>query len=88
MPNGRDCVPAGSLADPVRHDPLAAPGCEDDIRGRSDHGLRGDEAVPGRRSVTKLRKDVLAPGDLDELRDPANPADQRIVPLLEIDPIR
>ena len=34
----------------------------------------------------QLRKHVLAAGDLDQLGHPADAADQRIVPFLEIDP--
>src|SRR6202040_4323804 len=45
-----------------------------------------DNSVFGGLLFSQVGKHILATGDLDEFRDPANAADERIVPLLEINP--
>ncbi len=46
---------------------------------------RIDDALLRTLLAAKLGKGIDAAGDLDQLRDPADAADQRIVPFLEID---
>ena len=47
--------------------------------------LRGNDTVFGGLVFSQSGECVPATGDLDEFRDPANAADERFVPLLEID---
>src|SRR6267154_850466 len=65
---------------------LATPGADDQIRLPRDHLLGFHNTVLGCALISKLGEDVDATGDLDELRDPRNAGDQRIVPLLEEHP--
>src|ERR1700730_7683300 len=84
VPYRRDRIPAGSLPDLARNDLLAAPRGENDVGRRSDHVMWRDNSVFGGLLFSQFGKHILATGDLDEFRDPANAADERIVPLLEI----
>lgn len=68
----------------LRHDLLAAPGSENDVGRGGDHGVRRDNSIFGRFLFAQMRKDVLAAGNLDQLRNPTDAADERIVPFLEI----
>src|ERR1700726_978014 len=84
IPYCRDRIPSGSLSDLVQNDLLAAPRGDNDVGRRSDHVMWRDNSVFGSLLISQFRKHILATGDLDEFRDPANAADERIVPLLEI----
>src|ERR1700722_16719096 len=60
--------------------------------GRQDHvrcgvapQIRGDDPVFRGLLKSQVRQDVLAAGDLDQFGNPADAADQGIVPFLEID---
>jgi hypothetical protein len=82
--NRRDRIPAGSLPNLVGNNLFAAPRGENDVGRSSDHILWQNNTVFGGLLLSQIGKHLLATGDLDELRDPANAADERIVPLLEI----
>jgi hypothetical protein len=84
IPNRRDHIPSGSLPDLVRNNLLAAPRGENDIGRRSDHVLWQNDPGFGGLLFSQFGKHLLATGDLDEFRDPANAADERVVPFLEI----
>src|SRR6202022_2285458 len=78
-------VPARPLSDLVRNDFLAAPRRQDHIRLSGAHEIRRNDPVLRGLLKPHARQDVLAAGDLDQLGDPADAADQGIVPFLEID---
>src|SRR6185312_13199684 len=65
---------------------LAAPRADDDV-GIAPHDLRviGNDAVLAARLPRQFRKTVVAAGNADQLGDPADRADVRLVPLLEVD---
>src|SRR4051812_32229244 len=70
----------------LRPELLAAPGAEDDFGVASDHlASIGDRAAGGALRKRKFLEDILTAGDLDELAHPADAADHRLVPLLEVD---
>src|SRR5690606_36352993 len=83
----RNRVPAGAGGDLVGAEFLPAPGTEDDV-GRAAHDLAGVFQDPRLRERLQraLREDVVAAGDADELGDPADSGDRRLVPFLEVDP--
>src|SRR5688572_15215553 len=64
---------------------LAAPRAEDHI-GRAPRHLQriGDDAVLAERFTRELGEAVVATGDPDQFRHPANTGDLRLVPLFEI----
>jgi hypothetical protein len=64
---------------------LAAPGADDDVRLASNDLLRGDDPISGGPSCGAIGKNIDAAGDLDELRNPGNPGNERLVPFLEKD---
>jgi hypothetical protein len=80
-----DLIPAGAGPNAIRHDLFAAPGGEDHVRAGRRDGVRRDDPVLGRGTRAKMAADVVAAGDLDQLGNPADPGDQRLVPLLEED---
>src|SRR3984893_11209663 len=84
IPYCRDRIPAGSLPDLARNDLLAAPRRDNDVGRRSNHVMWRDDTVFSGLLFSQFGKHILATGDLDEFRDPADAADERIVPLLEI----
>jgi hypothetical protein len=63
---------------------LAAPRGKNDVGRCSDHVPWRNDTVFGSHLFSQFGERLLATGDLDEFRDPVNPADERIVPLLEI----
>src|SRR5579863_4388286 len=75
-------------------DLFSAPRSQDHVRISRDNLVRAYDAVLRLAMCKQLRfrhfgpkhfgKDRLAAGDLDQLLDPPDPADQRIVPLLEV----
>src|ERR1700730_2031328 len=80
----RDRIPAGSSPDLIRNDLLAAPRGENDVGHGSNYVPWRNNTVFGSLLFSQLGKHLLASGDLDEFRDPANSANERIVPFLEI----
>ena len=81
----RDPLPAGPARDQRRVDRLAAPRGEDDLGIALDDGVGRDDAALGRVLVAQLGEDVAAARDLDDVRHPADPGDERVHPLLEVD---
>src|ERR1700730_5505459 len=86
IPYCRDRIPSGSLSDLARNDLLATPRGDNDVGRRSDHVMWRDNSVFGSLLFSQFGKHLLATSDLDEFRDPANATDERIVPLLEVNP--
>ena len=82
--DGGHLIPAGPGGDGVRPHGLAAPRGDDHFGVSPNDLLRGHDAVLSELGVTKLREDRIAAGDLDELLDPLDAGDQRLVPFLEI----
>jgi hypothetical protein len=70
MRSGRKCLP--------HQEPMMIRRGGDDLLGRRP-------SVLGQRRTGTLGEDVLAAGEFDQLRGPADTADQRLVPFLEID---
>src|SRR5262245_48955090 len=84
--HGGDRLPARALGHGVAIYVPAAPRGQDDLR-IAPHDLLGRNATPRRASLpAQLGEDVAAASDLDQLRHPADAGNQRIRPLLEIDP--
>jgi hypothetical protein len=79
-----DRIPPGPLSDFIRNDLLATPRGENDVWRRSNHVIWRNDTVFGGLLFSQFGERLLATGDLDEFRDPVNPADERIVPFLEI----
>ena len=70
--------PAGSvLGFCSGHDLLAAPGGEDDVRAAATTASGATMRVLRRTARFQFHKHVVATGDLDQFRDPADSADQR-----------
>src|SRR6185312_5973236 len=80
-------LPPGPSRHSLRAKPLAAPGTEHDIRSAA-HDLAGvaQDAVLAERTRGALGKDIVAAGDADQFTDPADAADERLVPFLEVHP--
>ena len=78
-------LPARAVGDPFRAHGLAAPRRDDDVRPSLDHGLDATMRSLAELRVAKLGKDRIAAGDLDQLLDPPDAGDQRVVPFLEVD---
>jgi hypothetical protein len=78
-------IPTGSRGNLVGSEFLAAPGTEDDVR-RAAHDFEriGEDSVATERPIRHFREHVVAARDADQLRDPADAAEQRLVPFLEI----
>src|SRR5579859_7245586 len=87
VPHRRHRLPAGARSHGLGAELLAAPGAEDDVRLAADHlgGVRHD-ALPGERLPGQLREYIDAARHADELRDPGDAGDLRLVPFLEIHP--
>lgn len=83
--HGRDHAPSGPLRDPFRPHLLAAPRGEDGVGRGGDDGFGRDDAILCFLLAREMRKDILAAGNADQFRHPADATDQRIVPFLEID---
>src|SRR6185312_2345948 len=81
----RDVAPARARRHLLRLEFLAAPGTEDDVGRAPRHLLRvGDDPLPAEGLNRQLGKTVFAACDADQLGDPADARDQRLVPFLEI----
>jgi hypothetical protein len=72
-----------SRHDALRSEFLPAPRADDQIRFPRHHRLSRHNTVSGRALLPTIEEDVDAAGDLDELRDPPNSGDQRLVPFFE-----
>ena len=81
-----DLLPSRPRRDALGPELLAAPGCEHHVRF-APHDLVGIAMMrsAGRVRSGPLGKNVFAAGDLDQLAHPADAADHRLVPFLEID---
>ena len=83
----RHAGPAGACGHPLGSKLLAAPRADDQVGRGGDHLLQvGDDAVAAQRRSRPLWKDVVATGHADQFADPADRADRRLVPFLEIHP--
>src|SRR5277367_2010581 len=82
----RHRVPTGSGRHLIGTEALAAPRTEDDIRSAA-HDFAGvrEDAILAQRTQRALREYIVAAGDADQLADPTNSRDERLVPFLEID---
>src|ERR1700676_2837443 len=78
-------APSGAASNAVRNDLLAAPRREDHVRCGGADDIGQDDPVLGGLLKPQVRQDVFAAGDLDQFGNPADAADQRFVPFLEID---
>src|SRR5215469_130766 len=68
---------------PFRSELLAAPRAEYQIGFPCDHLVDRHQTILGCGLTCPIGEDVDAASDLDQLRNPPNSGDQRIVPLLE-----
>src|SRR5216683_802010 len=84
--NRADALPARPVPDGLHVHMLAAPRGEDDLGVTPGDLGRIHHSLPRRGLVPQLGEDVAAAGDLDNLGDPPDTRDQRVVPLLEVDP--
>ncbi len=84
--DGWNGAPALTLHEPLGLEFLSAPGTNDDI-GCAPYDLVGvgDNALFRAMRRRQLRKAIIATGDADEFRDPANTGNHWIIPLLEVD---
>src|ERR1700728_10278 len=80
----RYAVEARSVGDLLGTKLLAAPRSDDDVRLAVYYVLRRYDAVLGRFAGCAVGKNIDAARDLDQLRHPADAADDGIVPFLEI----
>jgi len=69
---------------PVEAD--TAPGSDDHLRVSADDLARIYNPVFGQWPISEFRKDWLPAGDLNQLFNPSNAADERVVPFFEEDP--
>ena len=83
--HGRNPLPAWPRDDPLLSHRLAAPRADDHIGRGRNHLVARDDAVLRQPGMAPVGEDRIAAGDLDQLLDPANAADQRVVPFLEVD---
>src|SRR5580698_525702 len=80
-----DALPAGPRANLFFFNLFAAPRSEDCVGVACDHCRRIDHAILRFACAAQRGKDRVAAGKLDQLLYPLNAADERIVPLLEVD---
>ena len=85
VPHGRELVPSSAGRDLLAPDRLAAPRPDDDVRRCGNHLLAADDALLRQPPVSQFGKHRVAAGHLHQLVDPADPGDERVVPLLEVD---
>jgi len=84
--HGWDAVEASPRCNALRPEFLAAPRADDQIGLPYDHVLGCHDTVLGCALISAIGEDVDPAGDIDELRNPSNSGDQRIVPLFEEHP--
>src|SRR5207244_11536024 len=78
-------APAGPARVRAWVEGLAEPRGEDDLAIALYDSVARDDAALGRVMVAQLGEDVAAARDLDDVRHPADPGDERVHPLLEVD---
>src|SRR5260370_10353986 len=83
--DGGDLAPARPFPDLVRHDLFTTPRRQDHIGRSSAHDIRQNGAILRGLLKPQFRQNIFAARNLDQFRDPADAADQGIVPFLEID---
>src|SRR3954452_2345272 len=83
--DSRNFAPTGPISDLVGHDFLAAPRCQDHVRRRIAHQIGRNDPILCSLLKSQVWQHVLSAGDFDQFGNPADAADQRIVPFLEID---
>src|SRR5215469_16725384 len=81
--HSRYSIEARPRCNSLRPEFLAAPRADDQIGFPLDDLLNRHNAVLGSALVSAIGENVDAAGYLDELRNPSNSGDQRIIPLLE-----
>ena len=81
---GRNGIPAGSVADLVKKFCFLAAPTGDDVGLAADDFLGSHRAGPARANRCAVRRRCPRHRRLDEFAHPADAADERIVPLLEI----
>src|SRR5580765_3462025 len=81
--DGRDAIPARTILNRRLLHLLSAPRREDHLGIAPRDFRRIDDAILREAAARQLREDRRATGDLDELFDPPDPRDQRLVPFLE-----
>src|ERR1700683_5480725 len=83
----RNRIPAWARAQFLGAESFAAPRSDDEFRGSAHDRLRvGDDAFSRIRPRGLIGEAVLAAGNTNQLRNPLNTADQRIVPFFKVDP--
>src|SRR5712675_2706706 len=81
----RHRIPPDSGCHLIRPETLAAPGAENDVRGATYDLTRiAENAIPGQSANRALGKHVLAAGDADQLADPSDAGDERLIPFFEV----
>src|SRR5262245_9197653 len=86
LAHGGNIGEARARRDLPRHELPPAPGADDDVRVGGDQILTRYDAFLGVLAPGQRGEWVDAAGDFDELGDPADAGDHRLVPFLEIDP--
>ena len=83
--NGRNRIPTRAIAQAISIKWFTTPRSKNNV-GLATHHLRRvrNDAVFGKRFSGRFCKTVVPPSYRDQLTNPANPADQRIIPLLKI----
>src|SRR5690606_19612507 len=83
--HGLDVGPAGTLGDGLGAKAAPAPRTDDDVGVACDHfhGI-GHDAILAERCARLLRETLASARDLDQLGDPADAGDDRVVPFLEV----
>ena len=83
--DGGEGVPAGALADLIEVYFFAAPTGDDDVGGAAEDFFGGDDAVGGAGLVAQFGENIFAAGGFDEFANPADAADERIIPFFKVD---
>jgi len=83
MPDSRRFYKTRPGCNALRPEFLAAPRPDDQIGLPRNNFLNCHHPVLGCTLISVISKNVDATGNLDELRNPSNSGDQRIVPFLE-----
>src|ERR1700676_3937668 len=80
-----DCRPTGTPSNFSQIRRLSTPADKDDLRVRLADRRRFDRPVAGSLRI-RSSKYILSAHQVDRLADPSDAADQRFVPLFEVDP--
>ena len=79
----KPACPTFARSNQILFDLPSAPRADDYLRIVIDHDSRIDDTIFRALTFTQLWKDRIAAGDLDQLIDPANAGDERVVPLFK-----